>query len=86
MTHTIAALERVNLQLPELLSGKFVGNLARRVRWRWRKRVLSPVLMVHLLILQILHRLIFTAEDAGRHRLVGGPWRIGPSPGDCRVA
>ena len=55
MTHMIAALERVNLQLPELLSEKFIGNLARRVGWRWRKRVLSPVVMVHLLILQILH-------------------------------
>ncbi len=55
MTNMIAALNRVNLQLPELLSEKFVGDLARRVGWRWRKRVLSPVVMVHLLILQILH-------------------------------
>ena len=43
MTNMIAALDRINLQLPELLSEKFVGDLARRVGWRGRKRVLSPV-------------------------------------------
>ena len=55
MTHVIQALQRVNNQLPELLSEEFVGGLARAVGWQWRKRVLSPVVMVHLLIVQILH-------------------------------
>jgi hypothetical protein len=55
MTHMIQALQRVNNQLPELLSEEFIGGLARAVGWQWRKRVLSPVVMVHLLILQILH-------------------------------
>ncbi|MGC9261786.1 MAG: IS4 family transposase, partial [Phycisphaerae bacterium] len=56
MTHMIQALQRINNQLPELLSEEFVGGLAREVGWQWRKRVLSPVVMIHLLILQILHR------------------------------
>lgn len=55
MTNMIQALQRVNNQLPELLSEEFVGGLARAVGWQWRKRVLSPVVMVHLLIVQILH-------------------------------
>ena len=46
MTHVIQALQRVNNQLPELLSEDFVGGLARAVGWQWRKRVLSPVVMV----------------------------------------
>lgn len=56
MTNMIAALQRVNSQLPELLSENFVSDLARQSGFRWRKRVLKPVVMVHLLILQILHR------------------------------
>ena len=55
MTNMIAALRRVNSQLPELLSENFVSDLARQTGLRWRKRVLSPVVMVHLLILQVLH-------------------------------
>ncbi len=46
MTHVIQTLQRVNNQLPELLSEEFVGGLARAVGWQWRKRVLSPVVMV----------------------------------------
>ena len=55
MTNMIAALGRVKQQLPELLSEEFVNSLARQVGLRWRERVLSPVVMVHLLILQVLH-------------------------------
>ena len=55
MIGMFAALGRVKQQLSDLLSDEFVETLARSLGLEWRKRTLTPVVMVRLLILQILH-------------------------------
>jgi len=54
MTTIVAALRRVNDHLPELLSERFINSLATKLGIGWRKRVLHPAVMVHVLIMQIL--------------------------------
>ncbi|NNM84491.1 MAG: hypothetical protein HKL96_01865 [Phycisphaerales bacterium] len=51
-----ASLQRVNQRLSDVLSYGFVEGLARSIGMRWRKRTLTPAVMVRLLVLQVLHR------------------------------
>ena len=56
MIDMFASLQRVNQRLSDVLSYEFVEGLARSIGMRWRKRTLTPVVMVRLLVLQVLHR------------------------------
>ncbi len=55
MIEMFASLQRVNQRLSDVLSYEFVEGLARSIGMQWRKRTLTPVVMVRLLVLQILH-------------------------------